>query len=82
MPPGPKAAFRPEQWAALPAELLTQLHQAAVELDTIRTLALIERVKEHDASIGSFLHDLARKLDYPQLLRLLESDITKGGQTS
>ena len=82
LPPGPKAAFRPEQWAALPAELLTQLHQAAVELDTNRTLALIERVKEHDASIGGCLHELARNLDYPQLLRLLESDITKGGQTS
>jgi CheY-like chemotaxis protein/anti-sigma regulatory factor (Ser/Thr protein kinase) len=80
VPVGRQAAFRPEQWAALPVELLTQLHQAAVELDTTRTLALIERVSEQDASIGSFLNDLARKLDYPQLLKLLEKENAKAGQ--
>jgi hypothetical protein len=60
--------------------LLTQLHQAAVELDTTRTLALIERVTELDASIGSLLNDLAGRLDYPHLLRLLESEKTKAGR--
>jgi signal transduction histidine kinase/DNA-binding response OmpR family regulator len=79
-PVGSKAVIRPEQWAALPLELLTQLHQAAVELDTTRTLALIERVTELDASIGSLLNDLARRLDYPHLLRLLESEKTKAGR--
>ena len=81
MAAGPKAAFRPEQWAALPAELLTQLHQAAVELDTARTLALIGRVTEHDAAIGSVLNELARMLDYPHILRLLESENAKAGRT-
>jgi CheY-like chemotaxis protein len=81
MPAGPKAAIRPEQWAALPAELLTQLHQAAVELDTARTLALIERVAEHDASVGSVLRELARRLDYPHILRLLESQSANAGRT-
>jgi hypothetical protein len=80
MPAGPKAAIRPEQWTALPAELLAQLHQAAVELDTARTLALIERVAEHDASIGGVLNELARKLDYPHLLKLLESENAKAGR--
>jgi PAS domain S-box-containing protein len=79
-PVGLKAVIRPEQWAALPLELLTQLHQAAVELDTTRTLALIERVTALDASIGSLLNDLARRLDYPHLLRLLESETTKAGR--
>ena len=79
-PAGSKAAIRPEQWAALPLELLSQLHQAAVELDTTRTLALIERITELDASIGSLLNDLATKLDYPHLLRLLESE-TKARQS-
>jgi len=74
-PVGSKPTIRPEQWAALPLELLTQLHQAAVELDTTHTVALIERVTELDASIGSVLNDLATKLDYPHLLRLLESEI-------
>jgi hypothetical protein len=61
-------------------ELLRQLHQAAVELDTTRTMALIERVTELDAPIGSLLNDLAKELDYPHLLRLLESEKTKAGQ--
>ena len=76
-PVGSKILIRPEQWAALPSELLTQLHQAAVELDTTRTLALIERVTELDATIGSLLNDLAKRLDYPHLLKLLEREITK-----
>jgi len=79
-PVGSKAVIRPEQWAALPLELLTQLHQAAVELDTTRTLALIQRITELDASIGSLLNDLATKLDYPHLLRLLEGE-TKARQS-
>jgi len=79
-PAGAKAAIRPEQWATLPLELLTQLHQAAVELDTARTLALIKRVTELDASIGSLLNDLATKLDYPRLLKLLETEKTKTEQ--
>ena len=79
-PVGSKSLIRPEQWAALPLELLTQLHQAAVELDTTRTLALIERVTELDAAIGGLLNDLATKLDYPHLLRLLESEKAKAGQ--
>ena len=56
------------------------MHQAAVELDTTRTMALIERVTELDAPIGSLLNDLAKELDYPHLLRLLESEKTKAGQ--
>jgi PAS domain S-box-containing protein len=79
-PAGPKAAIRPEQWAALPAELLTQLRQAAVELDTSRTLALIRRVSEHDAAIGGVLNELARVLDYRHLLELLESEPAKAGR--
>jgi PAS domain S-box-containing protein len=79
-PVGPVPSFRPEQWAALPAELLIQLRQAAVELDTTRTLALIEQVTERDASMGAVLNELARKLDYKNLLRLLENQDTKAGQ--
>jgi len=79
-PAGSKAAIRPERWAALPLELLTQLHQAAVALDTTRTLALIGRITELDASIGRLLNDLAAKLDYPRLLKLLETEKTKTEQ--
>jgi len=79
-PVASNGAIRPEQWAALPVELLTQLHQAAVELDTTRTLALIERVTELDGSIGNLLNNLAKGLDYPHLLRLLESQKPKAGR--
>jgi hypothetical protein len=49
-------------------------------LDTTRTLALIGRITELDASIGSLLKDLATKLDYPHLLKLLETEKTKTEQ--
>ncbi len=61
------------QLAALPADLRSELHQAVVELDTARTLELIEQVKQQDASIASVLNALAKKLDYRRLLRLLEN---------
>jgi CheY-like chemotaxis protein len=64
----------PEQFAALPADLLSRLHQAVVELDTARTLTLIEQITEQDASIGSIFRKLARKLDYDSLLKLLEGE--------
>jgi CheY-like chemotaxis protein len=75
--------IRPEQLAALPAGLLNQLHEAVMELDTARTLELIEQVAGLDASIANVFRTLAGKLDYQNLLRLLESqnreDIKQGG---
>ena len=63
----------PVQLAALPSELLSRLHQAVVELDTARTLELIEEIAVYDASTGAALAALAKRLDYDRLLRLLES---------
>ena len=64
--------LRPEQLAALPVDLRSELHKAVLRLDTARTLELIEQVKEQDAHIAGVFNALAKKLDYPSLLRLLE----------
>jgi len=70
-PEAPGFTLRPEQLNALPAQLLQDLRQAVVELDTARTQALIEQVTERDASLGQALNDLAKQLDYKRLLKLL-----------
>ena len=71
-PKAPGLAVRPEQLDALPAELLRDLRQAVVELDTARTQALIQQVTERDASLGRALSTLATQLGYKRLLKLLE----------
>ncbi|MGO8835800.1 MAG: PAS domain S-box protein [Limisphaerales bacterium] len=70
----PALALRPEQLDALPAQLLRDLRQAVIELDTARTQALIEQVTERDASLGRALSTLATQLDYKRLLKLLKRD--------
>jgi PAS domain S-box-containing protein len=75
-PEAPGLTLRPEQLGALPAELLQDLRQAVVELDTARTQALIQQVTERDASLGRALNRLATQLGYKRLLKLL-----KKGQT-
>ena len=80
-PEAPELTLRPEQLDALPAELLRDLRQAVIELDTARTQALIEQVTERDASLGRALNTLATQLDYEGLLKLLEREHSQTGQT-
>jgi DNA-binding response OmpR family regulator len=68
----PELALCPEQLRKLPAELLQDLRQAVVELNTARTNALIERVAARDALLGRALNALAARFDYASLLELLE----------
>jgi PAS domain S-box-containing protein len=78
----PEAAelkLRPEQLEALPAELLRDLRQAVVELDTARTHHLIDQVTERDTSLGRALDTLATRLDYKRLLQLLEKEQPEPG---
>ncbi len=77
----PELALRPEQLDALPAQLLQELRQAVVELDTARTQILIAQAAERDASLGRALHTLATRLDYPRLLKLLERERSQTGET-
>jgi DNA-binding response OmpR family regulator len=70
----PELSVSPEQLQALPGELLRELRQAVIELDTARTQALIEQVTERDASLGRALNTVANQLDYQRLLKLLERE--------
>ena len=70
----PKLPLNPEQLDALPAQLLQELRQAVIELDTMRTHALIQQVSERDASLGRALDRLATRLDYKCLFELLERE--------
>jgi len=80
-PETPELAFNAEQLRSLPAELLRDLRQAVVELDTARTQALIEQVTARDASLGRALNTLAAQLNYESLLKLLEEENSRAGQT-
>jgi PAS domain S-box-containing protein len=63
-----------ERLAALPVELRGELYEAALMLDKVRTLAVIEEIIERDASLGGALKRLVKKFDYDRLLTLLESE--------
>jgi len=80
-PKVPEFAFSPEQLQALPTELLRDLRQAVIELDTARTQALIAQVTQRDASLGRALNTLATQLDYNRLFKVLEIQHSAVGQT-
>jgi CheY-like chemotaxis protein len=71
-PAGQDVKIRPEQLAALPADLLSRLHDAAVELDRKRILALIEQIKTIDAPVARALETPAKKFALGPLLDLLK----------
>ncbi len=81
LPEAPELTPNPEQLDALPAQLLQELRQAVIELDTARTQILIEQVAERDASLGRALKTLATRLDYQRLLKLLERERSQTGET-
>lgn len=60
--------------AALPAELCEELTMAVLELDTERTLALVEKISRQDPAAGAVFRQLAENLEYDRLLSLLERD--------
>ena len=68
--------FKPHalQLATLPAELREGLSRAVLELDTDRTLALVDKICSLDAGgTGAILKKLAMNLEYDRLLTLLEA---------
>jgi CheY-like chemotaxis protein len=74
-------ALHPEQLEALPEDLLQELRQAVIELDTARTRELIARVTERDASLGRALNAMATQLDYKRLSKLLKREHSQPEQT-
>jgi len=57
----------------IPAGLLESLHQAALELDTDRTLKLIDRIEALEPGVARTLRALAQKFEYGRLLSVLKS---------
>jgi hypothetical protein len=74
-------ALRPEQLDTLPPELVRDLRQAVIELDTARTHALIAQVTERDAPLGRALNTLATHLDYKRLLKFLKAEHSQAETT-
>ena len=63
---------RPLHIPVLPDELRKKLTMAVLELDTERTLALVEKISRQDPAAGAVLRQLAENLEYDRLLSLLE----------
>lgn len=80
-PKKPEMELQPEQLAAVPSDLIKNLHRAALELDPERIQELIEQIKHYDLAIGEALQTLSSKLDYVHLLKLLD-DYAKSAEES
>jgi len=65
------------QLAAFPVALCRQLHQAVDELDTARTLELIEQCASLDAATARILKGLAVDFEYDRLQSLMESAVAR-----
>lgn len=63
----------PQMLARLPNDLLLNLKQAVIELDTEKTLVLIARITEMDANLGVALQSVVKNLGYTRLLAMLEA---------
>ena len=66
-----------EQLIILPEEILIELYQATLRLDTARLSVLIEQTINTDISIGSTMKRLYIDMDYSGLLAFLEEIITR-----
>jgi CheY-like chemotaxis protein len=71
----PVKPLEQQRLAALPKELRGALCDAVVSLDPERIAALIERVREHDAELGSLLETYAEGFAYSPILNALGATI-------
>ncbi|EDN70475.1 two-component system sensor histidine kinase/response regulator [Beggiatoa sp. PS] len=62
----------PENLASLPNDLLTQIQQAAIELDTELMQTLVVQVRQHNKTLANALQQLANNFQYEHLLDLIE----------
>ena len=71
-----------DKLAKLPDNLLNRLQKSVLELNMILTNDLIEEIREYDASVADTFCNLSRKLDYDQLLKILDgTHATTEGKT-
>ncbi len=66
------AELRPADLAALPAEWLAELRQAADEVDTALAGAAIERIRERDAALADGLAELVANYRFDKLQLLIQ----------
>ena len=59
----------------LPEDLREKLTKAVLELDTDRTLSLVQEISRQDFATGAVLKQLAENLEYDRLLAMLEEDV-------
>jgi signal transduction histidine kinase/ligand-binding sensor domain-containing protein/CheY-like chemotaxis protein len=62
----------PEALADLPNELLTQIQQAAIELDAELMQTLIAQVQAHNKALANALQQITNNFQYDHLLDLIE----------
>ncbi len=79
-PPLPATEELALRLARLPDVLRAQLHQAVVELDTVKVRALIAQVVKHDGDLGRRLTGLADSFEYNRLLEIIERDTPASGE--
>ncbi len=70
------ATLTPERLSVLPPDLVTQMAEAAVRLDTEQAQAVIEQIRTHDAAIATALDALVYDFDYHTVATLFENLMT------
>ena len=63
--------------AALPAEWLAALKQAAEETDVEALFEVIEQIRERDAAVADALARLAEDFEYDEILALIQLNVLK-----
>jgi signal transduction histidine kinase/DNA-binding response OmpR family regulator len=71
-PTEPGVEIGPERLAALPVDLLSRLHDAAIELDRDRISALIEQIKTMDANTARTLETAVKKFALGSLVEQMK----------
>jgi signal transduction histidine kinase/CheY-like chemotaxis protein len=71
--PSPDTTLRPQAFAALPADLRDDLHDAVLKLDTTHMENLIGRIVDFDSALGGVLKHHADQLAYTEILRALDA---------
>jgi signal transduction histidine kinase/ligand-binding sensor domain-containing protein/DNA-binding response OmpR family regulator len=67
-----KNILTPETLRALPRKLLTQMQQAAIDLDIDLIQSIIEQVRQQNEPLANALAELAQNFQYDHLLNLIE----------
>lgn len=75
----PESGLEAAQLEALPRELTAELQTAAELLDTDACLRAVRRIEEVDAALAGRLRSMVSKLEFRELLEVLDRVEMKGG---